>query len=363
MVCDAGDDGAAAEGVQRRPLGVPGAVGALVTGDGRRQVQGRREGRGGEGRAPDEHGEDGVVLVRHRRRAAAALDAGLGQLRDLGARQRRDVGGHVPPRVGARHQGVGRTGDRTTRGVPGPQLAQPQCLGGDRDELCGDRLRVVEPAQRGELGRCREGADSTAELHRQEGPGVDDEVGSIEDAVEPAGGHRAERGRDGVLGERTADHRRRHVPLGEDRRRDDLRAQLVQQPVEDAAQGEHERRVEHVLAGQAAMQPGGAVDAGARAEQGDECRHGVARRLGAAGQLVDVVGGDEAGEVAVAQRRSEAGHHERVEPGVLHLHHRLEQSGFGHQLTGAFVAGPEQIGHACSLPLPGNVRNTVSPSP
>ena len=64
-----GDDGAPEQGPQRRPLGVPGTVGALVHGLGGGEVQrGRERGCGQRGSA-DQDGQDRVGLVRHRRGA------------------------------------------------------------------------------------------------------------------------------------------------------------------------------------------------------------------------------------------------------------------------------------------------------
>ena len=114
----AGDDGAAQQGGQRRPLGVPAAVGALVDLLGGRDVQGGGEAGCRECGAPDQRGEHRVGLVRHRRRPAAGA---LGELADLRPRQGQHVVGDPPPAVGAADGRVADPGDRRAPGVPGRQ--------------------------------------------------------------------------------------------------------------------------------------------------------------------------------------------------------------------------------------------------
>ena len=127
VACDAATTVRAAEQPQRRPLGVPGAGGALVDGSRRGKVQLRGERGRGERGAPDQHREHGVRLLRHRRGPAPARRGRL-------ARARRSRAAPAPARRPRscpyasvqRDQGVADAGERragrcaTAARRPGP---------------------------------------------------------------------------------------------------------------------------------------------------------------------------------------------------------------------------------------------------
>ena len=103
---------------QRRPFSVPGTGAALVVlhlcGKNRRREIGRHGGGGKRG-----SGGDGVALVRHGRRAAAAFARGLEGLGDVGLHHQLDVAGDLAAGPGNDGEHGGRVRDAVAMGVPG----------------------------------------------------------------------------------------------------------------------------------------------------------------------------------------------------------------------------------------------------
>ena len=169
--CPGGAQGEAEELAEGRPLRVPGTVGAFVV-----------EGRGGEVQlgglpgclecgAADQHGEHGVLFLRHGRGPAPAGGAQPGELGHFRPAQEQDVGGDLAGGVGHGGEGVAQRGDGEPVGVPrrrhGRQgrvrrpagrtgrRASPRCPG--RSAGCRPRgflpLRRSAPAGRGDSSR------------------------------------------------------------------------------------------------------------------------------------------------------------------------------------------------------------------
>ena len=145
---------------QRLPFGLPAARRALVL------LRHRRQHRGDQARSAHRgghrlHGADRIVLVRHRRRAAAALHRRVGDLGDFGLRQQRQVAANLAQRSAHEPQRAGDVGEAAALGVPGD-------LGDAQAEARGQR-RATPPARprRGSPG-CRWRRQAAG--HRPPGP-------------------------------------------------------------------------------------------------------------------------------------------------------------------------------------------------
>ena len=134
--------------------------------------------------------------------------------------------------------------------------------------------------------------------------------------------------------------------VGEDA---DLAPQVGGHLLDRPAQAPHQRGVEDVLAGQAAVQPplGLRREVRVLAEELEERRHRVAGELGLVLDPLDVLVPDLQG-AAHGLGRDPAGHQD-PEPGLLHGQHRGEQLAAREVVAGAVVAGPEEVRHGISL--------------
>ncbi len=202
----------------------------------------------------------------------------------------------------------------------------------------------------GDLGDGGQGARGTTHLHREAQRAH--VVARVEQAGEPLGGLEAEGDRDGVLGQRAPGHHVVAVPPGQGDERLDLPVQVDEQVTRGETRLQDERGVEHVLAGQPAVQPRRPDVAGALTQHRHERDDRVAAPLGLGGDRALVVGDPQVVEpdevlerLAVGVVRSDAGAHERVVPLDLDLEHRLEQEPLAEDRPGSLVAGPEQVGH------------------
>jgi hypothetical protein len=100
-----------------------------------------------------------------------------------------------------------------------------------------------------------------------------------------------------------------------------LHAQLAVEPVDDIAQADHQCRVEHVLAGQPAMQPTRGFGAQPLAQQLDQADHGVAAGFRTVSQRAEVVLGQQAPDLGMRLRRRDLGFDKRLQPRVLDRFH------------------------------------------
>ena len=153
------------------------------------------------------------------------------------------------------------------------------------------------------------------------------------------------------------------MTVGEGDQRDDLAVELVEQVEPQGRRARRQRGVEHVLAGQPAVQPPRGLRvplAQPLPQQGQEGYDGVAGRGGLEGDpgevrpatvaLVEVQQVAEVGPVGVVRRDPLA--HERVQPGLLDLDHGQDEPGGVEVQPRELVAGPQQVGHQA----PGWVR-------
>ncbi len=193
---------------QRRPLGVPAAVGALVDLLGGGDVQGR-------GRARVPPALPGAPASRAPGWPCAASSTSR---RRCPRRARRPPAGdrveHVvgdpPPGVGAADGRVADAGDRRAPGVPERVLAEAERLDGRGVAVPrGLGVRRARPAR--PWCRRRRRAGPAAHERRQL-------VVGVEDAGQPAGGLEPERGGHRVLGQRPRHHRGVPVPARPARR-------------------------------------------------------------------------------------------------------------------------------------------------
>ena len=174
---------------QRGPLGVPGAVRALVDKHRGGRVQRRREVRRADRGRANEHRLRGVPLLRHRRRAAAGA---LGELADLGAAQRRDLIRDQRDGVDHLRQRIPKLGQRPALRVPRHRRRQTQ----RRRELGGQARG--DPRIR-PLNHRRERAARPAELRGQLGHRIRKLRLGAGDAAPPVRGAQADRRRHRVL--------------------------------------------------------------------------------------------------------------------------------------------------------------------
>jgi hypothetical protein len=135
---------------------VPRGVWPLVDGGRRGGVQLRGGEWSGDRRTAEQHREDRVLLLRHRRRTARR---GLGQFADLRTGAHEHVVGDPSPRVDAADERVADASDRPAVRVPRRDGREPDVRGKRLDEA--DRGRGI-PGQRddrGERSGCAAGLD------------------------------------------------------------------------------------------------------------------------------------------------------------------------------------------------------------
>ena len=158
----------------------------------------------------------------------------------------------------------------------------------------------------------------------------------VEDRRQPARDLEPERRRHGVLGQGPRDHRRGPMRLGEVGQQADLRPQLATYRGDRVPQQHHQRGVDDVLAGEAAVHPAGGVPVQPFAQDRDEPGHGVAGALGGDRRRIEV------GQRPVPDA-------EHVQPGLLDRDHRPEERRIREVVATPCVPGPEQVCHAVSL--------------
>ncbi len=345
-VCDAGHHGAPGQGAQGGPLDVPGAVGPLVDGVRRGRVQGRgqrrrRPARRG-GPAPASTGFCLLGMVDEPPRPSAAAPRPARRSR---ARLPSSTSLAILPQASV--QVTNASADAGERGcgrcATGRRTGRPRCAaGGPRPATTGPL--AGEPARA--VGAARLPAAPPICIGRARGRRRGRRRASRTPCSQPAA-LSAEGGRDGVLGEGAAGHRGAAVPVGEpgQRARPGGAGRRGRRSTV-GAQAEHERGVEHVLAGQAAVQPRGAVGGRRRAR-------GAARPAGSPGcrRPRPSTASASAGRLGptrpcrsaprVRGRRVQGGQPGRLDPTIAASDARV-----GEQVAGAGVAGPEQVGHA-----------------
>ena len=337
-----GHDRAPGERAQRGPLDVPRAVGAFVELAGGGGVQGRRKPGRGQCGAADQHREDGVPLLRHRRGAAALSASDSSPI--SGREPVQDVVGDVAPGVGAAGQGVAEPGDGRTAGVPG------RC-----------DLEVRAPRRRPRRGRAsgRVADRPGCRPRRRSGSGSGPASAIAASSTPPS---QLATVRPKVIG--TACWVRVRPACGVARCSAASRVSAKTWALTSAriradrlARAEHQRRVDDVLTGESAVQlpcRGGVAEP--LAQQGQQRDHRVAAGLGPPR--------DGRGVVRLQQLLQVGGDALGGEPRRLDAGHRGQHRVVGEQATGALVAGPEQVGHDSPGDVwPGKVRNTVSSSP
>ena len=317
-VWDAAVDRVPRQGGQRGPLGVPAAVGSLVHGGRRGEVQLGAEAGRGQGGATDQHRQHRVGLLRHRRGAAAPLDGGLGQLGDLGPREQQHVVGDVAHRVGGADQRVGVPRERGAAGVP-------------RVRRCRGAASAAVSATRNSAASASPASSTTAASVPAAPPTCTREaqraqvVARVEHALEPLGGLEAEGDRVRRAGSACGrPSGRRGAARRARTERATCRSRSRQHRRGRVARAEHQRGVEHVLAGQPTVQPAGGVLVAcgeALAQQGDQRYDGVAARprRRAASSARSRARPARAGRCGAG--RGDAGPLERVQPGLLDLDH------------------------------------------
>nr|BFF16506.1 hypothetical protein GCM10025730_00270 [Promicromonospora thailandica] len=215
--------------------------------------------------------------MRHGRRRAPARRRGLAQLVDAGAGALEHVARHVPERrAGLGERGRG-TRQRGTGRVPGAGRHGQAELGAPGVHE-GERV-VGEPRDAGQLaGRPAVGeGQHAADVCQEDTSGVQ--------AREPAREPRAERGGHGRLGERAAQRRGVPVGAGQPRGGRTRPPEVGGRGRRRVAQHQHERRVEHVLAGQPGVHRRGVLRHGL-AQRGEQRDHGVAARRGCHGDAL-----------------------------------------------------------------------------
>ena len=227
--------GQAEQRAEGLPLGVP-----LPRGPGvlrhRRRVQRGDESGGPQSVRGEQHGVDGIPLVRH---GGGSAGAGDGELADLGAGEERDVASDAGAGGDDRRGGV-------AEGEHGRAVGVPCAPGVVESELRGRRGPQARRDAGLPLVEREPGADRAAELHREAGR-VDD-LDRARDRVEPGRDLRAERGRLGVLAERARDREGRAFGVGQFREARARRDEPTASGVEHALRDEHEGGVEDVLA-------------------------------------------------------------------------------------------------------------------
>ena len=84
---------------------------------------------------------------------------------------------------------------------------------------------------------------------------------------------------------------------------------------------------------------------GALPHQRDQPADGAAVDVGAPGDRLGVTVGHQARQFCPGLLRRNARGDEAVQPRLLDGHHRREEGGVTHQVTGELVTRPEQVGH------------------
>jgi hypothetical protein len=145
----------------------------------------------------------------------------------------------------------------------------------------------------GEDGSGCQGTGSTTELDRKHQPFQQPSCGS--DAVEPLGSTQAEGERERMLGQASAHAQCVRVARRQGGERRRCAPQVSQQRLDGVPGHQHQRRIQHVLAGQGGVNRLPGPDVGTvqgrdvLAEVGQHRDHGVAAALGAAGDIGGVV--------------------------------------------------------------------------
>ena len=206
-------------------------------------------------------------------------------------------------------------------------------------------------------------------------------VAGVEHALEPLRGLEPEGDRYGVLGQGASDHQVVTVPPRQGDEGGHGGVEGAEQVVPGLRGHQHECRVQHVLAGQPPVQPGGriarpavvravvscaavfraavvratvvrpALGGGALAQQREQGYDGVAAGLRAGGDPREVGRSDavrvldEGSEVGPGRGRCDPVVDQAVEPALLHLDHGEQEARVVVQPSGALVAGPEEVGH------------------
>ena len=245
-----------------------------------------------QGGAADQHGEHGVLLLRHGRGHAPPGDARFGELGDFRPAEEQDVGGHLSGRVGHGRQRVAERGHGQPVGVPGGRNRGETQAGG---QPVGEVKRAPRrSSRRRQDGAGGQGPGRAAGLYGQfEGL---EPAGRGGEPVEPLRGPQPEAVGQRVLGQ-AAGHTKR-VPRAVRRgRRGPPSSALSSASSSRTASGgqHHQGRVEHVLAGQRGVNgPDGTDSGGVQGpdllpEVGEQRDDGVAAALGADGEVRDVV--------------------------------------------------------------------------
>ncbi len=349
LVWDAATTRPAEQRPQRRPLGVPGTVGALVERLGGGQVQRGRELRRRQRGAAYLHGEHRVRLVRHRRGPAAGA---LGQLADLGAAQGQHVVGEAAPGVGAPDGGVAEAGDRGAGGVPRGRRGEPE-PGGEVDGEVGD--------DRDRVGRGRRPARRRRPWCRplpRPGPGRPGPFRSSYASRTPVSHWAAFS--PNVVG--TACWVSVRAAIGVCRctstrsaRARICAAQLGADGTDRVPRPDHQRGVDHVLAGQPAVQPAGGVRRAAEqlAQEGDQRDHRVAGAPRRDSAMSAASSSDTRPARSASSSPAEAGATPAATSASSHAVSTATIArryvGVGEVLAGAFVARPEEVRHGISL--------------
>jgi hypothetical protein len=314
---------------------VPATVGAFVDTRGRCRVQRRAECRCCQRGAADQHRQDGIVLVRHGRRAATAA---LAQLADLRAARHGDVVGDVRIGVAAADERIPGAGDHRTRGVPRRRGRESDRRGqhvGETDGGVGGS---------GEFGGGGESARRAARLHRQRRQGGHD-VGGVQHAGQPVGRLETHGARQRRLRQRAGQHRVTLERLDQGGEDADLFGDVGGDAGECLAQAEHQRGVDDVLAGETAVHPPGRSGRGPFAQQRHQRGDGVAVALGRGGQGGDVGVVDYCRQVGARLEWRDPVVDEHCEPGVFDGHQSAEEAAVAEEVAGPLVARPEQVGH------------------
>ena len=274
-----GAEGEAQQLAQRRPLGVPGAVGPLVDGERGGEMQGRPELRRAQRGRADQHGIDRVLLLRHRRRASAGA---LGELADLGAGEGRDVGGEDSQRVDHLHERVAELGHGPAGRVPRRVGRREPELGRVGGGQSGCRGRIALGGR--DLDERGQGAARAAELCGKRGDRGAQALGRPPHPAQPVRRAQADGRRHGVLGQGAGRGDLVAVPGRELR---EVGLEVLERRVEYGARAtrdEDERGVEDVLARGSAVHRRLRRIGHAVPEDSDQGDHGVAARHGREGE-------------------------------------------------------------------------------
>ena len=228
---------------QGAPLGVPGAVRSFVDRQSGGGMQQRAKVWRLDGDTADEHRQHGVALLGKGRGCSSTLGHGFRELAELGTAEKKDVRRDLAHDVRGAHHRVTTAGHRTPVGVPWPARGREAQL--IRKQVC---CAQGFPRHRGVDGR--EGADGATTLDGQGRSRRTDLEHGVGHCTKPARSLEPERDRQGGLAEGPPDHHCRAVLVGQPSQRVGGREEAAAQRAQRPARHKHERRVEHVLAGQ-----------------------------------------------------------------------------------------------------------------